>query len=121
MKKILIRILVTLSVNQTFALRDYFSFGPGRNRVNPENQLVIFIRRELVYPQDANITFLSNNPVMEYFTKKTDCIICQEKIKKKEINLTCGHEEIHKACLEKWMRTKFEADCPICRRKIVKK
>lgn len=70
--------------------------------------------------KETNTSILSAVQADEYFDEIAYCIICQDSINKKEINLSCGHNFMHYDCLAQWMKTKPEADCPICRKIIVK-
>lgn len=64
-------------------------------------------------------------PKCKLITKENDdsigqmCSICQEDYTTKEYkrSLTCGHT-FHKRCIDKWMRTSPNLDCPYCRKSI---
>lgn len=79
-------------------------------------QFDTYNQRQINY---SNLTILSQVKDGDVIIEEENCIICRDKLSKKEINLSCNHNLMHYACLAKWMEINFVPTCPICRKEIV--
>lgn len=78
-----------------------------------------------IHENKQNLNTLIEKDIYRYFDK--DCIICYDKLIKKNINLNlficnCCKNELHLNCYLKWMNFKtkgieFEKGCPFCKNK----
>ena len=105
----------------------YCTFNPIGQNLNQEKTNNLAIRYIYQAPivshlqaKNLDTTVLSKVKDSEDYKEKENCIICRETVYKKEINLSCGHNSMHYACLAQWMEMNLAATCPKCRKKIVK-
>lgn len=92
---------------------------PAQNRSNQSQapRIGSAIKKQI---KTSNETIFCEVQDGDAFEEEVECLICQETLERKEINLSCGHDYMHLACLAQWMESKKEATCPMCRKKIVK-
>lgn len=58
------------------------------------------------------------NRLMHVINGNIDCVICMEVVLGNGMTTSCGHQ-FHAECLQCWLQTSPNADCPVCRAVLV--